>query len=398
VKMVATHLALLILATPALAFYPFHNWFGGPSIAETVNNPCVKLWWFNGDSDNSLDENCSPGDVTEAPMSTMEEDPASDLGPGEEEQEAEEEEEGSLGVEDHDEDDLLIATEPISSATEPSSSEDNDQQGGGWWFGINGDDLLEEDEAFDEDQASEPTVSPTEENQPTSSINDNQQTAEGDYCALDPNHMMCTIEGPSPTCANGRNDRRGLTQAAKDAVLSKHNELRRKVAKGEEAGQPGAGNMRELVWDEELEAMAQRWADQCTFGHKLGPLLDGTKVGQNVASASNWKQLSMEDIVKADVKAVQDWYDEVIMFSSTNIKPYRGSSGTGHYTQLVWAETDRIGCGSVYYRSGAMLTNYIVCNYAVAGNFVGRSVYEQGPACSSCPTSTVCMDSLCKNV
>ena len=24
-----------------------------------------------------------------------------------------------------------------------------------------------------------------------------------------------------------------------------------------------------------------------------------------------------------------------------------------------------------------MLTNYIVCNYAVAGNFVGRSVYEQ---------------------
>ena len=34
------------------------------------------------------------------------------------------------------------------------------------------------------------------------------------------------------------------------------------------------------------------------------------QVGQNVASASNWKQLSMEDIVKADVKAVQvstDW-------------------------------------------------------------------------------------------
>ena len=31
-----------------------------------------------------------------------------------------------------------------------------------------------------------------------------------------------------------------------------------RVAKGEEAGQPGAGNMRQLVWDEELEAMAQR--------------------------------------------------------------------------------------------------------------------------------------------
>ena len=35
----------------------------------------------------------------------------------------------------------------------------------------------------------------------------------------------------------------------------------------------------------------------------------------------------------------------------------RGSSGTGHYTQLVWAETDRIGCGSVYYR----VTLFFIC-------------------------------------
>ena len=25
--------------------------------------------------------------------------------------------------------------------------------------------------------------------------------------------------------------------------------------------------MRALVWNNELEAVAQRWADQCTFGH-----------------------------------------------------------------------------------------------------------------------------------
>ena len=32
-----------------------------------------------------------------------------------------------------------------------------------------------------------------------------------------------------------------------------------RVAKGEESGQPGASNMRELVWDEELEKIAQRF-------------------------------------------------------------------------------------------------------------------------------------------
>ena len=32
-----------------------------------------------------------------------------------------------------------------------------------------------------------------------------------------------------------------------------------RVAKGEETGQPAAADMRELVWDDELEAIAQRW-------------------------------------------------------------------------------------------------------------------------------------------
>ena len=32
-------------------------------------------------------------------------------------------------------------------------------------------------------------------------------------------------------------------------------------------GQPAAVNLRELVWDDELAEVAQRWADQCMPGH-----------------------------------------------------------------------------------------------------------------------------------
>lgn len=39
------------------------------------------------------------------------------------------------------------------------------------------------------------------------------------------------------------------------------------MAQGQVPGQPNAQNMREMVWDEELAAKAQQWANQCTFEH-----------------------------------------------------------------------------------------------------------------------------------
>ena len=40
---------------------------------------------------------------------------------------------------------------------------------------------------------------------------------------------------------------REMDQAGKDTILLRHNQLRQKVAKGEEENQPAAGNMRKLV-------------------------------------------------------------------------------------------------------------------------------------------------------
>ena len=53
-------------------------------------------------------------------------------------------------------------------------------------------------------------------------------------------------------------------------IVDKHNELRRKVAKGLEArglngGQPKAADMFELVWDPVLAASAQRLDSDITF-------------------------------------------------------------------------------------------------------------------------------------
>ena len=42
---------------------------------------------------------------------------------------------------------------------------------------------------------------------------------------------------------------------------------RQMIALGQVPGQPAATNMKEMVWDEELAVIAQRWADQCMPGH-----------------------------------------------------------------------------------------------------------------------------------
>ena len=124
---------------------------------------------------------------------------------------------------------------------------------------------------------------------------------------------------------------RGLSHEGKRLILERHNELRRKVAKGQETGginapQPAAANMRKLVWNTELEEIAQRWADQCTFGHdKVRIKLDGTSVGQNAYIGYSSAQSEESLIQSAMADAAQNWYDEVTKpgFDSQNIDPYK---------------------------------------------------------------------------
>ena len=100
-----------------------------------------------------------------------------------------------------------------------------------------------------------------------------------------------------------------MSDEAKQDILDKHNELRRRVAKGEEPGQPEAANMRKMVWNNELEAIAQRWADQCRRGHdKERDMLDGTWVGQNAYWGGSTMEHTLGQVEDLNVnKSVQAW-------------------------------------------------------------------------------------------
>uniref|UniRef100_A0A8C6RNX8 SCP domain-containing protein n=1 Tax=Nannospalax galili TaxID=1026970 RepID=A0A8C6RNX8_NANGA len=65
----------------------------------------------------------------------------------------------------------------------------------------------------------------------------------------------------------------------------------------------------------------------------------------------------------------------------------------GHYTQVVWADSYKVGCAVQFCpRDGA----HFICNYGPAGNYPTWP-YERGAVCSDCPKDDMCLNKLCIN-
>src|SRR5262245_13291718 len=88
-----------------------------------------------------------------------------------------------------------------------------------------------------------------------------------------------------------------------------------------------------LTWSATLAARAQRWADRlrdhgCALQHSQG------EYGENLAAGTGGT------LDPAAVVAM--WYGEG---SSYDFRHGKFSMQTGHFTQVVWAGTARLGCG-----------------------------------------------------
>ncbi|CAD5125017.1 DgyrCDS13254 [Dimorphilus gyrociliatus] len=177
-----------------------------------------------------------------------------------------------------------------------------------------------------------------------------------------------------------------LSGSLEKAILDVHNKLRR---------QEGAADMKIMSWNGPLANQASKWAEKCHFEHGFDKTegVDGS-AGQNLfISGGSGQYTDMEAVVKA-------WYNEK---KDYNYNKLSCSKVCGHYTQVVWADTNRLGCGYKYCSkltedNGKVKNNvhYIVCNYSPPGNFKGQKPFKKGDACSLCSSgSGWCRDGLC---
>ncbi|MCJ8744738.1 hypothetical protein PDJAM_G00121940 [Pangasius djambal] len=187
--------------------------------------------------------------------------------------------------------------------------------------------------------------------------------------------------------------KRAISHSDMQLILDLHNKLRGQVY-------PPASNMEYMVWDTELERSAEDWAHTCLWQHGPSHLL--TQIGQNLGA--HWGR------ERPPTFHVQAWYDEVQHFSFPYPQecnpycPYRCSGPIcTHYTQLVWATSNKIGCAiNVCYNMNVWgmiwaKAVYLVCNYSPPGNWWGHAPYKHGRPCSACPSSYGggCRDNLC---
>lgn len=224
------------------------------------------------------------------------------------------------------------------------------------------------------------------------------------YCVVNKRHTVCRYRRINELGLCRKIVKRGLSSYEKIQLVDAHNQKRKEIAKGLKSPHPSASNMVKLTWNEEASAIAQLWADQCKYEHDkirdtVKPKL--VKNGQNIYMMMTTSSSSQIDVGKA----VDEWFNEIKDYPANGVDSLQKTKKvTGHYTQVVWAETTQVGCGYIQHhkKQGGRLwhRHILVCNYAPTGNTFmngkGQPLYKQGTSCSACPPEfPKCEDGLC---
>ena len=152
-------------------------------------------------------------------------------------------------------------------------------------------------------------------------------------------------------------------------ILDSHNKVRAKH------------NQQPLTWSNSLAQYAQEWVDNlaatqnCEMIHR--PNYDGGEFqqvyGENLfwasaiemATGQNQQQrFTARDVVKA-------WAEEEKFYDYQTNQCQEGQD-CGHYTQMVWHESQQVGCAIAVCGDKSQIW---ACNYHPRGNYIGERPY-----------------------
>jgi pathogenesis-related protein 1 len=152
-----------------------------------------------------------------------------------------------------------------------------------------------------------------------------------------------------------------------------------------------------LEWDAQAAVVANNYASTCPSGHNSNrdsqylaaggtcktsdwPYCGTSVLGENIAWMTSGSLTSLVDL----------WNEEEQQWVCNKLPSYQ--TGCGHYTQVVWSGTKKVGCGRQYNCQGMTI---LVCDYFPPGNFNPSTThafpvqYCTPGSCSGVPTSAI---------
>jgi hypothetical protein len=148
-----------------------------------------------------------------------------------------------------------------------------------------------------------------------------------------------------------------FTAADAESFVGYHNKLRNGVG------------VESLEWSPAIAAYAQKWADRLAAKGDL----------EHRPINGEWARIYGENLAidRSIIACAEAWHSEVKDYPSVKPIPSDFSTFTaGHYTQMVWRKTKRIGAGVAVVKAGRFKgMTLVVCNYDPPGNMVGDKPY-----------------------
>ncbi|XP_066451483.1 serotriflin-like [Eleutherodactylus coqui] len=164
-------------------------------------------------------------------------------------------------------------------------------------------------------------------------------------------------------------------------IVDLTNKLRRSV-------EPSARNMVEVSWNEEAAKTALRYAETCAMKH--------SNVSQrNITDCSCGENLFMSSYRANWTEVLMAFFNEYKDYDYTNNTAKTPNAMIGHYTQLVWYISSKIGCAVAKCLDHPKYKYFYVCHQCPMGNIIGEWPYKEGPPCGDCPQK--CNNGLCTN-
>jgi pathogenesis-related protein 1 len=149
------------------------------------------------------------------------------------------------------------------------------------------------------------------------------------------------------------------------AIVAAHNKLRAEV---------GVNN--KLSYSKSLADSAQAWAEHLkqTNGCKMRHSVPDGKYGENLfwGSAVAWTDGRRELQKISSKRVVEEWGSEKADYDYAHNSCAFGKM-CGHYTQIVWRTTTKVGCGVAV--CDDTQEQVWACQYQPAGNWIGKRPY-----------------------